>query len=132
MRRRRLVRNFHFLKEPLKRERWAKVDCLAFILQRILELLAMPAWLFARMTSWRKSYALSENTGWSRATFTISLEAIFAWTKCRLQYSRLSFHIWKHGRPRAAPLRISMGPNSRARGWVKGSPCPPNPTATVA
>src|SRR5437899_1052569 len=113
---RRLVQNFHFLRESLKLERWAKVGSLAFILQRILELLAMPAWSFAGMRSWRKSCARSENMEWSRATFTISLGAISAWTKCRLQYSRLSFHIWKHGRPRAAPLRISTGPNSRARG----------------
>src|SRR5437667_212142 len=84
----RLVLNFHFLREPRKLERWATLGCLAFILQKILELLAMQAWSFARMTSWRKSYGLSENTAWSRATFTISSEEIFAWTKSRLQYSR--------------------------------------------
>src|SRR5438445_9568596 len=67
------------------------------------------------MKSWRKSYALSENTEWNRAISIMSLEVIFAWTKYRRQYSPLSFHIWKSGPPRGAPLRI-FPPGIRC-GW---------------
>src|SRR6266545_1582835 len=91
------------------------LGCLAFILQRILELPVMRGWSFAGTRNWPKSCAVSENTEWNRAISIMSLEAIFASTKYRRQYSRLSFHIWKNGQPHGAPLRIFMARNWRAR-----------------
>src|SRR6266508_1272986 len=109
------LRNVHFMRESPKLERWAKLGCLAFILQRILELPVMRGWSFAGTRNWPKSCAVSENTEWNRAISIMSLEAIFASTKYRRQYSRLSFHIWKNGQPHGAPLRIFMARNWRAR-----------------
>src|SRR4030095_665730 len=116
MRPRRLERNFHFFRESPRLERLVKSGCLAFILRKIWELRATPAWSFAGMRSWRKSYAPSENTGWNRAISITSSVAIFASTKYKRQFSLLSFRIWKIGQTRGARLRIFMAQNWNALG----------------
>src|ERR1043166_5476288 len=112
MRRRRLARNFRLEEELPKPERWARLVSLVFIPRKISELLAMQEGSPATMKRWRQSCGLSENTEWSRAIFTMSLVAIFAWTRSRLQFWALSFHFWKSGRRRGEQPRSFITQNS--------------------